>query len=53
MTATLFRVTWLPGDDILRGRCHCGAETEADEPIAIWEWLLAHPDHPSSPPEES
>jgi hypothetical protein len=40
------RVGWLPGSDRLRGRCHCGAETEADDPVLLWEWLLAHPDHP-------
>ena len=37
---------WLPGSDRLRGRCHCGAESEAPDPVAMWEWLLAHPDHP-------
>ncbi|WP_203779804.1 hypothetical protein [Actinoplanes philippinensis] len=50
MTATMLRVTWLPGDDRLRGRCHCGAQAEADEPVAMWEWLLAHPDHPAGGP---
>lgn len=43
----VLRVNWLPGSDRLRGRCHCGAETEAEDPVAMWEWLLAHPDHPS------
>jgi hypothetical protein len=46
VTAVL-RVDWLPGSDRLRGRCHCGAETEAEDPVEMWEWLLAHPDHPS------
>ena len=46
MSAVL-RVDWLPGSDRLRGRCHCGAETEAEDPVEMWEWLLAHPDHPS------
>jgi hypothetical protein len=50
----VLRVNWLPGSDRLRGRCHCGAETEVEDPVAMWEWLLAHPDHPSggadSPP---
>lgn len=41
------RVGWLPGSDRLRGRCHCGAQTEADDPILLWEWLSAHPAHPS------
>ena len=40
-------MNWLPGSDRLRGRCHCGAETEAEDPVEMWEWLLAHPDHPS------
>jgi hypothetical protein len=44
----VMRVGWLPGADRLRGHCHCGAETEADDPTLLWEWLLAHPDHPSS-----
>jgi hypothetical protein len=43
----VLRVNWLPGSDRLRGRCHCGAEAEADDPVAMWEWLLAHPDHPA------
>jgi hypothetical protein len=43
----VLRVNWLPGSDRLRGRCHCGAETEADDPVVMWEWLLAHPDHPA------
>jgi hypothetical protein len=46
MTQVL-RVDWLPGSDRLHGRCHCGAETEAEDPVAMWEWLLAHPDHPA------
>jgi hypothetical protein len=41
---TIYRVTWLPGSDTLRGVCHCGAEREAEDPIEIWSWLLAHPD---------
>jgi hypothetical protein len=43
----VIRVNWLPGSDRLRGRCHCGAETEAEDPVAMWAWLLAHPDHPA------
>jgi hypothetical protein len=45
----VLRVHWLPGSDRLRGRCHCGAETEAEDPVEMWEWLLAHPDHPRVP----
>lgn len=43
----VMRVNWLPGSDRLLGRCHCGAETEVEDPVEMWEWLLAHPDHPS------
>lgn len=49
------RVSLLPGSDRLSGRCFCGAEGEADDPVQMWEWLLAHPDHPqggASTPEE-
>lgn len=42
----VYRVSWLPGSDRLVGRCHCGAERPAEDPAAVWEWLLAHPDHP-------
>lgn len=38
------RVVWLPGDDRLRGTCHCGSEVVAEGPVEVWTWLLAHPD---------
>ena len=42
----VYRIHWLPGTDTLRGICHCGAERIAEEPVRLWEWLLAHPrDH--------
>ncbi|MFI9644113.1 hypothetical protein ACIG87_29355 [Micromonospora sp. NPDC051925] len=42
----VYRVHWVPGTDTLRGICHCGAERIAEEPVELWEWLLAHPqDH--------
>ncbi|GAA0246384.1 hypothetical protein [Cryptosporangium japonicum] len=47
MSDRVFRVEWVPGSDRLAGRCHCGARTEAEDPVVLWEWLLAHPDHPS------
>jgi len=47
--AELIRVRWLPGSDRLVGTCHCGAETVAEDPVALWEWLLAHPDHADQP----
>jgi hypothetical protein len=40
----VFRVLWRPGTDELVGQCHCGAEHIAQDPIEMWEWLLAHPD---------
>jgi hypothetical protein len=46
------RVGWLPGSDRLRGRCHCGAEAEGEDPAGMWEWLLAHPAHPAGGPGE-
>jgi hypothetical protein len=39
----VLRVVWLPGSDQLRGHCHCGAVHVADDPVEVWEWLLAHP----------
>ena len=33
----------MPGTDTLRGTCHCGAERHAEDPVELWEWLLAHP----------
>ncbi|MEV6346508.1 hypothetical protein [Actinoplanes sp. NPDC051851] len=50
MTDRLLRVAWLPGSDRLHGECHCGAASESDDPIAMWEWLSAHPDHPLGGP---
>ena len=46
----VLRVNWLPGSDRPRGLCHCGAEAEGEDPIEMWEWLLAHPDHPAGGP---
>jgi hypothetical protein len=40
----VYRVVWVPGNGRLRGECHCGAEMEAEDPIEVWNWLLAHPD---------
>ncbi|WP_036372242.1 hypothetical protein [Micromonospora sp. ATCC 39149] len=39
----VYRIHWLPGTDTLRGVCHCGAERVAEEPVELWQWLLAHP----------
>lgn len=43
--ALVYRVRWMPGSDELVGRCHCGAETHAQDPVWMWTWLMAHPDH--------
>lgn len=44
------RIEWLPGTDVLLGTCHCSAQREAQDPVAMWEWLLAHPDgHTAGP----
>jgi hypothetical protein len=42
--SSVYRVVWVPGTDRLRGECHCGAEREAEDPVELWSWLLAHPD---------
>ncbi len=40
------RVYWLPGTDLLLAVCHCTAERDFDDPVRLWDWLLAHPlDH--------
>lgn len=44
MTAARLRVVWVPGSDLLRGICHCGATRVAEGPVEVWEWLLAHLD---------
>jgi hypothetical protein len=41
----VYRISWTPGSDRLHGVCHCGAEHDADDPVVMWQWLLAHPDH--------
>ena len=41
---TVYRVHWVLGTDLLLGVCHCGAEHTAEDPVELWEWLLAHPD---------
>ena len=40
----VYRITWLPGSDRLRGYCWCGEPQEAEDPIELWQWLLEHPD---------
>ncbi|MEV7159440.1 hypothetical protein AB0N77_33325 [Streptomyces misionensis] len=44
---TVYRIVWVPGTDRLRGWCWCGEPRESEDPVELWEWLLAHPDgHP-------
>ncbi|PRY44583.1 hypothetical protein CLV43_102148 [Umezawaea tangerina] len=34
---------WVPGSDRLRAVCHCSAARDFEDPVALWDWLLAHP----------
>lgn len=48
---TVYRIHWKLGTDVLAGVCFCGAEHESEDPVELWEWLLAHPDgHDDGPP---
>jgi hypothetical protein len=38
-----YRVRWVPGSDRLLAECHCSATREFEDPVVLWEWLLAHP----------
>jgi hypothetical protein len=42
-TAEVYRIDWVPGTDWLHGTCHCGAERDGQDPVEMWEWMLAHP----------
>ncbi|MEV1119971.1 hypothetical protein AB0I91_33400 [Actinosynnema sp. NPDC049800] len=46
---TVYRVHWEPGTDLLVGVCHCGAEHDSDDPVRLWDWLLAHPEGHAPP----
>lgn len=50
MSRTVYRIVWEPGSDRLHGTCHCGAEHNSDDPVEMWQWLLAHPDHADATP---
>jgi hypothetical protein len=39
----IYRIAWLPGTAVLHGTCHCGREHNSQDPIEMWEWMLAHP----------
>ncbi|ANN17464.1 hypothetical protein SD37_18625 [Amycolatopsis orientalis] len=45
------RVHWVLGTDRLRAVCHCSAEREFDDPVALWEWLHTHPAGHDTTPE--
>jgi hypothetical protein len=40
----VYRIHWLLGTDRLLAVCHCGAEREFEDPVELWDWLLAHPE---------
>ncbi|MEU4449193.1 hypothetical protein AB0K14_28415 [Actinosynnema sp. NPDC050801] len=40
----VYRIHWKPGTDLLVGVCHCGAEHDSEDPVQLWDWLLAHPE---------
>jgi hypothetical protein len=48
MSRAVYRIVWAPGSDRLVGTCHCGAEHTSEDPVLLWQWLLAHPEHPDS-----
>jgi hypothetical protein len=51
---SVYRVHWKLGTDLLVGVCHCGAAHDFEDPVELWNWLLAHPvGHRPSPPAES
>lgn len=41
---SIVRVHWMLDTDQLRAVCHCGATRLFEDPIVLWEWVLAHPD---------
>ena len=43
-TAEVYRIDWVPGTDWLHGTCHCGAENSGQDPVEMWQWMLAHPE---------
>ncbi len=48
-----YRVHWVPGSDRLRAVCHCSAARDFEDPVPLWDWLLAHPvgHEPAAAPE--
>jgi hypothetical protein len=41
---SVYRIVWKLETDVLVGYCWCGTSHEDIDPIAMWDWLLAHPD---------
>lgn len=39
-----FTITWVPGRDVMRAICFCGAELVGDDPLDLWLWVMGHPD---------
>ncbi|WP_181764822.1 hypothetical protein [Streptomyces albidus (ex Kaewkla and Franco 2022)] len=37
------RIHWIPGTDRLLAVCFCRTEREFEDPVELWDWLLAHP----------
>ncbi|GIG86996.1 hypothetical protein [Plantactinospora endophytica] len=45
-----FSATWTPGSTDLTGTCFCGARHQDPDPVAMWDWLDAHPEgHHATP----
>lgn len=50
-----YSITWVPGEDLMRGSCYCGAQRIGEAPTELWEWLLGHPvghDQTPEPPAD-
>lgn len=52
-TGEVYRIDWLPGTDTLHGTCHCGREHRSQDPIEMWEWMLAHPQGHQPPTDQA
>lgn len=46
---SIVRVHWVLDTDQLRAVCHCGATRLFEDPIVLWEWVLAHPEGHEEP----
>ncbi|MFG2894416.1 hypothetical protein [Streptomyces sp. NPDC048248] len=51
----VYRIHWVLGADRLLAVCHCGAQREFEDPVALWDWLLDHPEdhHPGPGPRSA